>query len=64
MVMKKAQSDGVTFDELVQHLGMSAHVLSECLRGRREMAVEKVAMLEDKLKIKLPDKAKIKSKAK
>lgn len=61
-VMIKAKKDGVSFDELAQHLDMSASTLGRCLRGDKEFAPEKVALLESKLKIKLPDKAKIKAK--
>jgi cyanate lyase len=59
-VMLKAKADKVPFWELAQELGMSSVHLSQCLRGERELAPERINKLEKKLSIKLPDKMKIK----
>ena len=59
-VMRKAKADKLTFWELAEELGMSSVHLSQCLRGERELAPERVDKLEKKLKIKLPDKMKVK----
>jgi cyanate lyase len=61
-VMKSTKKEGLNFWELAEELGMSSVHLSACLRGERELAVEKIDKLEKKLKIKLPDKMKIKVK--
>lgn len=61
-VMDKAKKDGVSFWDLAEELGMGSVHLSQCLRGERELALEKIDKLEKKLKIKLPDKMKIKDK--
>lgn len=59
-VVKAMKKEGFNFWELVEEVGMSSVHLSDCLRGDREMAPEKIDKLEKKLKIKLPDKMKIK----
>lgn len=61
-VIKAMKKEEFNFWELVDELGMSSVHLSDCIHGRRELAPEKIDKLEKKLKIKLPDKMKIKDK--
>jgi antitoxin component HigA of HigAB toxin-antitoxin module len=61
-VVKAMKNEGFNFWQLVEELGISSVKLSQCLRGERELAPEHIGKLEKKLKIKLPDKMKIKGK--
>lgn len=59
-VVKAMKKEQFNFWELVEELNISSVHLSDAIHGRRELAPEHADKLEKKLKIKLPDKLKVK----